>query len=100
DVEKYPTMTFKSTKVIPGEGTDFKLVGDLTIRGVTKEVTFDCQFHGTAQMGKTTKAGFSATTVIDRQDFGVNWSKTLDNGGLVAGNDVTIRLDVEANKVM
>ncbi len=100
DVENFPTMTFKSTKVIPGEGNDFKLVGDLTIRGVTKEVIFDCQFYGTAQMGNTTKAGFSATTEINRQDYGVNWSKTLDNGGLVAGNEVTIRLDVEANKVM
>jgi polyisoprenoid-binding protein YceI len=100
DVENFPTMTFKSTGVIPEEGNDFKLVGDLTIRGVTKEVTFDCQFHGTAQMRNTTKAGFNATTVINRQDFGVNWSKTLDNGGLVAGNEVTIRLDVEANKVM
>ncbi len=99
DVENYPTMTFKSTRVIPGEGNHFKLVGNLTIRGVTKEVTFDCEFHGTAQMGNTTKAGFSATTVVNRQDFGVNWSKTLDNGGLVAGNEVTIRLDVEANKV-
>jgi len=98
DVEKYPTITFKSTKVILGEGKAFQLVGDLTIRDVTKSVTFDCTYNGTVDLGKMIKSGFSATTTINRQDYGVSWSKTLDNGGLVAGDDVTIELELEFNQ--
>jgi polyisoprenoid-binding protein YceI len=99
DVEKYPEMTFKSKKVVKGEGQKFQLIGDLTIHGVTKEVTFDCEFFGAADMMGTQKAGFSATTRINRQDYGVSWSKTLDSGGLVASNDVDITIDVELSKV-
>ena len=98
DVEKYPKITFKSKKVILGEGKHFQLVGDLTIKDVTKEVTFDCAFHGAVDFMGTTKAGFACTTTIDRQDFHVNWSKTLDNGGLVAGDEVEITVDLELNK--
>jgi len=97
NVEKYPTITFKSKKVIVGNNGEFKLVGDMTIRDVTKEVTFDCMFNGTIDDAwGNTRAGFSAETTINRQDFGVKWSNTLDNGGLVAGDEVTIRLDLEA----
>lgn len=98
DAVEHPTITFKSKTIIPGEGKKFKMVGDLTIRGVTKEVTLDCEFHGTIDAMGTTKAGFSAQTKINRQDYGVSWSKTLDNGGLVAGNDVTITLELEFDK--
>jgi polyisoprenoid-binding protein YceI len=99
DVEKFPTMTFKSKKIIKGEGNKFKLVGDLTIRGVSKEVTFDCEFNGvvTDPMGNT-RAGFSAQTKINRQDFNVKWNKKLDAGGLVVGDEVTINLEIEAVK--
>ncbi|MEW5796000.1 MAG: YceI family protein [Candidatus Zixiibacteriota bacterium] len=99
DAEKYPEITFKSKKVIKGEGNKFQLVGDLTMRGVTKEVTFNCEFNGTVDFGQGIKAGFTATTTINRQDFGVAWSKTLDSGGLVAGNDVEITLEFEFDKV-
>ena len=95
DAEKYPDLTFKSRKVIMGEGQKFKLVGDLTMRGVTKEVTFDCEFHGSAVMMGATRAGFSATAKVNRQDYGISWSKTLDNGGLIAGNEVDITLELE-----
>lgn len=98
DAEQYPSMTFKSSKVIPGEGNEFQLVGDLTMRGVTKEVTFDCEFNGTVDAMGTTKAGFTATTKVNRQDYGINWNKTLDNGGLVAGDQVKITLELEFNK--
>ena len=100
DAEKYPEITFKSKKVIKGEGKKFQLVGDLTMRGVTKEVTFDCEFHGTAEMRGTVKSGFSATATINRQDFGVSWSHTLDSGGLIVGNEVEITLELEFNKVV
>jgi len=98
DAEQFSTITFNSKKIIAGEGKEFQLVGDLTIRGVTREVTLDCEFHGTVDAMGTTKAGFSAETTINRQDYGVNWSKTLDNGGLIAGNDVHIMLELEFNK--
>ena len=99
DSEQFPEMSFKSKKVIKGEGNSFQLVGDLTIHGVTKEVTFDCEFNGVADFMGTTKAGFSAKAKIDRQDFGVKWNKTLDAGGVVVGNEVEIFLELEANKI-
>ena len=98
DAEKFPTMTFKSKKVVPGEGKSFQLVGDLTIRGITKEVTFDCEFNGTAEFMGTTKAGFTAETTINRQDFDVSWNRNLDAGGVVVGEEVKIMLELEFNK--
>ena len=96
DVVQYPSMTFVSKEVIPQEGNKFKLVGDLTIKDVTKEVTFDGTFNGvvTDPWGNT-KAGFSAETTINRQDFNVEWNKTLDAGGLVVGDDVEIMIEME-----
>jgi len=97
-VDSFPTLTFKSKKVEKVDSTHFKLIGDLTMRGVTKEVTFDCTFNGVVQAFGDTRASFSAATTVNRQDYGVNWSKTLDNGGLIAGNDVDIHLEIEAVK--
>jgi polyisoprenoid-binding protein YceI len=97
-VDSFPTLTFKSTKVIPGTGSDFKLVGDLTMRGVTKEVTFDCTFNGTIEAMGGTRASFSAHTTINRQDFKVSWSKSLDGGGLVVSDNVDINIELEVAK--
>lgn len=99
DAEKFPTMIFKSKKVIKGSGSEFKLVGDLTIKDVTKDVTFDCEFNGVINdpVGNT-RAGFSAVVKINRQDFNVKWSKSLDAGGLVVGDEVKINLEIEAVK--
>ncbi len=100
DVEKYPTMTFKSNKVIKGKESDFKLIGDLTIKDVTKEVTFDCTYAGTVNdPWGNTKSGFSAETKINRQDFNVKFSKVLETGGLVVGDEISIVLEIEANLV-
>jgi len=100
DTENHPTMTFKSGKVVKGDDNKFKLVGALTIRGVTKEVTFDCEFYGVVKdPWGNTKSGFSAHTEINRQDFKVSWSKSLDSGGLVVGDMVNITVDVEFAKV-
>ena len=95
--DSFPQMGFKSKKVIPGADGDFKVIGDLTMRGVTKEVTLDAHLNGTiVDPGGSTRAGFTATTKINRQDWGISWSKKLDTGGLVAGDEVTINLDIEA----
>ncbi len=99
DAEKFPTMTFKSKKVTKIGDNEFKLVGDLTIKGVTKEVTFDCEFNGVVIDPRgNTRTGFSAETKINRQDFNVKWSKKLDAGGLVVGDEVKITLEIEAVK--
>jgi polyisoprenoid-binding protein YceI len=95
--DSLPQMGFKSKKVIPGKDNTFQVVGDLTMRGVTKEVTLDATFNGTVKGPQgDTRVGFSATTTVNRQDWGISWSKTLDSGGLVASNDVKIALEVEA----
>ena len=95
-VDSFPEMGFKSTKITSASDNSFKVVGNLTMRGKTKEVTLDATFNGTAKMGPSLRASFSATGRINRQDWGINWSKTLDTGGLVAANDVDMVLEVEA----
>ncbi len=94
--EENPTITFKSKKISAVKDGKFQITGDMTMRGVTKEVTFDCELHGVVQgPGGNTRAGFSAETTINRHDFGVSWSKTLDAGGLIVGNDVKLSLELE-----
>jgi polyisoprenoid-binding protein YceI len=100
DVAKYPTMTFKSKKIEPVGTGKWKMVGDLTLHGVTKEVTLDVQ-GPTAPIKDpwgNTRAGASATTKINRKDFGLAWSKALEAGGAVVGDEVTVSIDVEAVK--
>jgi polyisoprenoid-binding protein YceI len=97
DVEKYPTLTFKSTKVEQVEAGKLKVTGDLTIHGVTKPVVLDVE-GPTAPMKDpwgNQRAAVSATTKINRQDFGVKWNATMDGGGVVVGDDVAITIDVE-----
>lgn len=97
--EEYPELTFVSTGVRAEDG-EFKVDGDLTLRGVTKPVTFDLEFGGFGEdpYGNY-KAGFTATTVIKREDFGLTWNAPLEKGGLLLGSDVTINLDVQATLV-
>ena len=100
DVAKFPTMTFKSRKITPAGDKKWKVTGDLTMHGVTKEVTLDVE-GPTAEVkdpqGKV-RAGATATTKLSRNDFGLTWSKTLDGGGLVLGDDVNVTIEVEGVK--
>lgn len=91
--EQYPTLTFKSKKV-SGSGEDLQVTGDLTIRGVTKEVTVPVEILGT--MGP--KAGFATEFEIDRTDYGVEWNRAAEGGGTILSDEMTIRIDVEADK--
>lgn len=94
--EEHPEFTFVSTGVRQ-VGGDFKVDGDLTLRGVTKPVTFDFEFGGFGADGSGAyKAGFTATTVVKREEFGIQWNAPLETGGLLLGSDVTITLDVQA----
>ncbi len=96
DTEQFPTMTFTSTAV-RATGDDFVLVGDLTIKGVTRSVEFELEFDGVSpDPWGGTRAGFSATTVINRKDFGLEWNVALDTGGVLVGDKVTITLDIQA----
>lgn len=99
DVEKNPTITFKSKEVKKGQGEDFTIVGDLTINGVTKEVELDAEYGGSAaDPWGNERTAFTAETTIDRKDYGITWNKTLDAGGVVVGDDVKIILEVEGIK--
>lgn len=98
DVAKYPTLTFASTHVsVLGKG-HYHVLGNLTIHGVTRPTLLDVTFGGQMKnpMGPGQRAGFSATTHIDRKDFGIVWNKTLDTGGAMLGDNVEITLEVEA----
>lgn len=98
--EAYPNMTFKSTNVeMTGENAA-KITGDLTIRDVTKEIVLDAEFigSGVSPFGDT-RAGFEATTKINREDFGLTWNQALEAGGVLVGKDVKIMLDVQAVQV-
>ena len=98
DVEHYPTMTYK-LKSYKKTAEGFTAVGDFTLRGVTKEVTLVGRYNGaTKDPWGNTRAGFSAEGKLNRKDFGLVWNKTLDSGGLVVGDEVQIRLEVECIK--
>ncbi|MFN8086395.1 MAG: YceI family protein [Microbacterium sp.] len=97
DVETYPTIDFVSTGV-RYEGGDFLVDGDLTMHGVTKPVTFELEFggFGTDPYGNY-KAGATAKTVVNREDFGLTWNAALESGGVLVGKDVTITLDLQGS---
>lgn len=93
--EKYPKMTFKSTKV-EKTGTDtYQISGDLTIRGVTKTVVFDAKLGGTITAFGNQRMGWQATATINRFDFGLNWDKAIEIGGLIVGETVRININTE-----
>ena len=102
DVENHPTLTFRSKRVegaMKREGDRFRVVGDLTIRDTTMEVTLDCTYEGT---GKDpwggTRAGARVTATIDRRDWGLKWNQALETGGILVANEVRIEVDVQAVK--
>lgn len=100
DVANYPTITFKSTRVEPRDSQHAKIYGDLTIRGVTREVVLDAEYLGeaTSPWGDQ-RVGFTGKVTIDREDFGLTWNVALEAGGWLVGREVKIALDVEAVKV-
>jgi len=99
DVAKYPTITFKSTKIELAGGHKFRLHGDLTMHGVTKPVVLDVEVTPEVKDQRgATRAGAHATTKVNRKDFGINWSKSIDGGGVVVGDDVDVTIEVEGVK--
>ncbi len=99
DVERFPKITFKSKRAEGPLNGEFKLVGDLTIRDVTREVTLNVESSGTVvDPWGGQRAGFAATTKINRKDFGLTWNVALEAGGVVVGDEVKISIEVELVK--
>lgn len=101
DVEKYQTITFKSTKVEPNtDGTKAVVTGDLTIKDVTKSVSFEAELLGKGKNFQGEEVlGFSGHTKINREDWGLTWNMALETGGWLVGKEITVNLEVEAVKV-
>ncbi len=97
DVEQFPSITYRSRRVEPLEGGHLRVIGDLTIRDVTREVALDATMEGRAQdPWGGERVGYSAKTVISRKDFGLKWNVALEGGGILVGDEVKIALEVEA----
>jgi len=96
--EQYPSMSFTSTRVRNVEGNNFELVGNLTVRDVTKEVVLEAEFLGAGAMGENMKVGFEAMTTISRFDYNMKWDRVMEAGGLVVAEDVDIILELEMDQ--
>jgi polyisoprenoid-binding protein YceI len=95
---KFPQMKFESTSFTSTGGNKYKLTGNLTIRDVTKPVTFDVYYGGTVNAMGGTHAGFKAKTTLNRFDYNLKWDKTTEAGGLVVGKDVDITINIDLKK--
>lgn len=100
NAEQYPSLRFKSTKVEVQGSNRAKLYGDLTIRDITKPVVLDVEFQGSAKSPwGTTSYGFSGSTKMNREDWGLTWNQALETGGVLVGKEVQIDIDLELVKV-
>ena len=99
DVEKFPTITFKSTSIAKGKGKDlYNVTGDFTMHGVTKRITLPVQYLGSTTTKRGEVAGFEIETTLNRKDYGVIWNRNLDAGGVMLGDDVKVTINLEVNK--
>jgi polyisoprenoid-binding protein YceI len=99
DVEKYPYITFKSKRVIMYDANHGQLIGDLTIRNITREVVLEGEYGGMSQTPwNTFSAGFNLYGKVNRKDWGLNWNMVLAGGGLVAGDEITLTIDLELTR--
>lgn len=97
DVANYPTITFKSRRIVLTSSDKFQVVGDLTIRGVTREITLNATYEGQQKSPwGSTVAGFTAQAAFDRRDYNLTWNAALETGGVLVGDQVKISLEVEA----
>ena len=97
--EKYPVMTFRSTRVTPKSEDRFVLTGDLTVKDVTRSVDFDVEFTGAAvDVYGNHRIGFEAKATISRKDFGMTWNAALETGGVLVSDKITIELEISAIK--
>jgi len=100
DAETHPEVTFVSTAVTPKQGNDYVVTGDLTIRGATRPATFDVEFLGLYQGFEGRRAGFHATTRLNREDWGLTWNVTLETGGWLVGKEIKLEIDLALDEVV
>ena len=97
ETEKYPTITFKSTRIEHTGGNEYKVYGDFSLHGITKHIVFNAEYNG---QGKNPwgmqVAGLSAKTKINRKEWGLGWNQALETGGMLVGEDINIEIDLEA----
>jgi len=98
DVEKYPEITFKSSKITKVDDDTFAVAGTMTMRGVSKEITLMVDFLGEMSAMGGTRAGYELTTTLNRKDYGVSWNRALDTGGFVLGDEVEVTVNLEVIK--
>ena len=99
DVEKYPTITFKSTRIAPKGKDAYDVTGTLTMRGVAKEITLPVTFLGFMKnMRGVDAAGFETAATLNRKDFGITWNRALDAGGVLLGDEVYVSINLETRK--
>ena len=97
DVANYPTITFKSKRIEGKDPSNFRVIGDVTIHGITKEVALSASFNGEGKdPWGSRRSGFSAETKLNRKDFNLTWNQALEAGGFLLGDDVKLDIDVEA----
>jgi len=98
-VEQYPTITFKSKRIEPKGGDEYRIIGDITIRGITREVALDATFEGRGVSPWGAEViSFFAKTTINRKDFNLNWNVALEAGGVLVGDNIRIELNVQATR--
>ena len=98
-MDEYPTITFTSSSIQPRGESTFAVSGNLTIRGVTKQVSFDAEYTGAAiDPWGNTRVGFEGSLVINRKDWGISWNMALEAGGVTVSDKVTLEFDVSATK--
>ena len=98
DVEKYPEITFTSTKITKIDDDSFAVAGTLTMHGVSKPITLTVEYLGEITAMGGTRAGYELSTTLDRKDFGVSWNRALDTGGFILGDDVAVMINLEVIK--
>lgn len=100
DAATYPAMTFESTKVEPVGGDDYRVTGNLTIRGTTRPITFDVEYLGVYQgFGDARRAGIHATAKLNREEWGLTWNVSLETGGWLVGKEIRLEIDIAAEQV-
>lgn len=99
EVDKYPTITFKSSLVDSVDGNTAKVIGDLTMHGITRQTTVSVEYSGPVKdpFGDGTSIGFTASATINREDFGIMWNYPMENSGIMVGWDVQLFIDLEAD---
>ncbi len=98
DVEKFPEITFTSTKITKVDKDSFAVAGTLTMHGVSKPTTLTVDYLGEMNAMGGTRAGYELSTTLDRKDFGVSWNRALDTGGFILGDDVAVMINLEVVK--